>query len=291
MKQPNLVIFIFLIFFQICPQKTSAQDYYPLEVGNQWNYSHMEFDPNVENGLYLDDTLIIKVIKDTILNNNHYFVLDNFDLSGGKIVRMDSNNIYYYDETNSSEVLFFRFDAKIKDYWTTHLNGINHKIELVSIDSLIYLNFLTRVFKFKIYDYFWNYIEISKDFGIIRWILSGGMQIHKILIGCKLSNNYYGDISSFNYNIKKAYEIYLYQNYPNPFNYRTNIVFQIPKPLYVDLYLFNSLGNKISTIYSGRKETGIYSFPMDGSKYSSGIYYLRLITNEFVATKKCILLK
>ena len=291
MKKLYLVNLIFLTFFHIFTQKTDAQDYYPLEIGNQWNYNHLEFDPNVKNGLYLDDTLIVKVIKDTILNNHHYFVLDNNDLSGGKIVRSDSNNIYYYDETNSSEVLFYRFDAKINDYWTTNLNGMNHKIELVSIDSLIYFDFLTRVFKFRIYDYYHNYIEISKDFGIIRWILSGGIQIHKILIGSKLSNNYHGDISSVNYNIEKSYEINLYQNYPNPFNYNTNIVFKIPKPLYIDLILINSLGIKISTIYSGRNETGIYSIPMDGSKFTSGIYYIRLVTNEFVATKKCILLK
>jgi hypothetical protein len=83
----------------------------------------------------------------------------------------------------------------------------------------------------------------------------------------------------------------LAQNYPNPFNPVTTISFAVPVSGKVEVSVFNIEGKKVSTLVSEFKNKGRYSVSLDASKYSSGVYFYRLITNEKVLTKKMILLK
>ncbi|MEO8210619.1 MAG: YCF48-related protein [bacterium] len=83
----------------------------------------------------------------------------------------------------------------------------------------------------------------------------------------------------------------LSQNYPNPFNPTTIINFDIPASGSVQLSIYNSEGKKIETLYGGELNSGSYSINFDGTKYSSGIYFYRLETNEMIFSKKMLLLK
>ena len=83
----------------------------------------------------------------------------------------------------------------------------------------------------------------------------------------------------------------LEQNYPNPFNPTTNIKFQISEFGFVSLKIFDVLGNEIKTMICEEKQAGDYEIKFDGSGLSSGIYFYQLRTNNFVETKKMILLR
>jgi len=83
----------------------------------------------------------------------------------------------------------------------------------------------------------------------------------------------------------------LKQNYPNPFNPSTTISFSIPKRSYVRLSVYNSLGEKISTLISNELEAGIHSIIYDASNLPSGIYYYKLEADNFISTKKMLLMK
>ena len=83
----------------------------------------------------------------------------------------------------------------------------------------------------------------------------------------------------------------LEQNYPNPFNPTTEIAFALPSPSDVKLEVLNILGQVVSTVYSGHLEAGYYSYPWDGSNMASGVYLYRLTADEFVDTKKMVMLK
>ncbi len=83
----------------------------------------------------------------------------------------------------------------------------------------------------------------------------------------------------------------LKQNYPNPFNPTTNIHFSIPKDENVTLKVFDVIGNEIASCFNGFLKAGTYNFEFDGSKLASGIYYYQLKTDNFVETKKMILVK
>ncbi len=83
----------------------------------------------------------------------------------------------------------------------------------------------------------------------------------------------------------------LEQNYPNPFNPTTKITFAIPKSGNVELKVYDLLGREVSTIFSGFKQIGNYSVEFDGSKLASGVYFYKLVTGDFTATKKMALVK
>ncbi|NNL22439.1 MAG: T9SS type A sorting domain-containing protein, partial [Ignavibacteriaceae bacterium] len=87
----------------------------------------------------------------------------------------------------------------------------------------------------------------------------------------------------------RAYE--LFHNYPNPFNPTTKIEFQIEDLGFVDLKVYDVLGNEVATLVNEEKSAGIYEVEFNGSELTSGIYFYQLKAGNFVETKKMIVLK
>jgi len=83
----------------------------------------------------------------------------------------------------------------------------------------------------------------------------------------------------------------LYQNYPNPFNPTTTISYSIPKQSFVTIKIYDVLGKEITTLVNNEMQSGNYKVEFDGSKSASGIYFYQMKTNEFIQTKKMILIK
>jgi hypothetical protein len=80
------------------------------------------------------------------------------------------------------------------------------------------------------------------------------------------------------------------QNYPNPFNPSTTFRFDLPIAATVSLRVFNTLGQVVATLASGRRDAG-YHEVVWSANVASGIYFYRLTAGEFVETKKMMLLK
>jgi hypothetical protein len=89
--------------------------------------------------------------------------------------------------------------------------------------------------------------------------------------------------------IPEKYE--LYQNYPNPFNPVTNIKFDLPGSSRVKLVIYNSIGQKVAELFNGELSAGTYKYSWDAGNFASGIYFYRIESDNFVATKKLVLLK
>lgn len=83
----------------------------------------------------------------------------------------------------------------------------------------------------------------------------------------------------------------LEQNYPNPFNPVTKIRFSVPKKSYVSMKVFDITGREIETLVEGLIDAGNSSVVFNGAKYASGIYFYRITTDDFVQTKKMVLIK
>ncbi|MBK7446991.1 MAG: T9SS type A sorting domain-containing protein [Ignavibacteria bacterium] len=69
------------------------------------------------------------------------------------------------------------------------------------------------------------------------------------------------------------------------------ISFEILKSSNVKLTVYNSLGKKIESLIDNILEEGSYETIFNGIDYSSGIYFYRLEANNFLVSKKMILLK
>ena len=83
----------------------------------------------------------------------------------------------------------------------------------------------------------------------------------------------------------------LSQNYPNPFNPSTTISYQIPEKCFVNLKVYDILGNEVITLVNGQKQAGSYQINFDASNLSSGVYVYQIIADKFVKSKKMLLLK
>ncbi len=88
-------------------------------------------------------------------------------------------------------------------------------------------------------------------------------------------------------------EYSLSQNYPNPFNPTTVIAYSLKEAGEVKLELFDVLGRKVGTLVNARQDAGTYQVSVAASRYglASGLYFYRLQSGGFVATKKMLLVK
>ena len=83
----------------------------------------------------------------------------------------------------------------------------------------------------------------------------------------------------------------LSQNYPNPFNPSTTISYSIPAKSQVTLRVYDILGSEIKMLVNEEKTAGTYKINFNASNLSSGIYFYKLQTDNYVKCKKMILLK
>ncbi len=83
----------------------------------------------------------------------------------------------------------------------------------------------------------------------------------------------------------------LRQNYPNPFNPNTTIKYSIPSRSFVQLKIFDVLGNEIATLVNEEKVSGSYAVNFNASNLPSGAYFYSLNAGNFTQTKKMILMK
>ncbi|MEO8513435.1 MAG: YCF48-related protein [Ignavibacteria bacterium] len=85
----------------------------------------------------------------------------------------------------------------------------------------------------------------------------------------------------------------LSQNYPNPFNPTTKIRFDIRGNSATQTFLsvYDILGREVATLVNEELKPGTYEVNWDGSNIVSGVYFYKLSTPDFTATKKMMLIK
>jgi hypothetical protein len=88
----------------------------------------------------------------------------------------------------------------------------------------------------------------------------------------------------------------LYQNFPNPFNPITTLRYDLPSDAMVTLTVFDMLGREINQLVNTTQEEGFKSVQWDGTDsmgrpVSAGVYLYQIRAEEFVQTKKMVLLK
>ncbi len=91
-------------------------------------------------------------------------------------------------------------------------------------------------------------------------------------------------------------EFKLCQNFPNPFNIKTTIEYQLPHQSYIELGIFNLLGQEVKSLIKQEKNAGYFNVNWDGRDsngrlVNSGIYVLIFKVDEMVQTRKIIVLK
>lgn len=83
----------------------------------------------------------------------------------------------------------------------------------------------------------------------------------------------------------------LYPNYPNPFNAGTTINYDLPSAAHVVLKVFDVFGQEVETVVNEMQAAGPKTVFFEASNLASGIYFFRLSTPSFSATRKMTILK
>lgn len=81
------------------------------------------------------------------------------------------------------------------------------------------------------------------------------------------------------------------QNYPNPFNASTTISYSLPKPSDIRIEIYDILGRKVETLFSGAQAAGNHAINWNPGNVSSGVYYYRVESEEYKQTRNCLLIK
>ena len=83
----------------------------------------------------------------------------------------------------------------------------------------------------------------------------------------------------------------LSQNYPNPFNPSTNIEYSIPEASYVQLKVYDILGNEVATLVNEEQSAGTYRADFTAVNLASSFYVAQLRAGDFSKTIKMSLMK
>jgi len=147
---------------------------------------------------------------------------------------------------------------------------------------------------------FWNFLYNAPDSLLTDTIYSVANSVNWDSIPSNLDQWNFGENfviyvvdnpTSIQNDIISPQDFVLYQNYPNPFNPTTNIGFRVADIGLVSLIIYDALGNEVINLIQKELPAGEYKIEFNASGLTSGIYYYRLTANNFIQTRKMILLK
>jgi hypothetical protein len=97
--------------------------------------------------------------------------------------------------------------------------------------------------------------------------------------------------NEINVDVNAPVKYSLDQNYPNPFNPSTLIKYSVAKDGFVNVSIFNLLGEKVATLVNSNMKAGSYEVNFNASQLTSGVYFYSIEAGDFKAVRKMMLMK
>jgi hypothetical protein len=325
MRKICILLGIFIIYSFVCSSTKVSANYptieeinsltsgfFPMNVGNKYIYQRKQFSLG---GPTIYSILRKEIISDTLLNGNLYYkfivMIENspatyeyyrFDSLSGNLMIFNVNsscNLY------QNESLYDSLAAKKSD--TIKSCGVYSPDDYKRCDRYDTLKFFSITTTRKQFSrsvrFFHGGSTESRDYvmgiGFTRYTyfsfgggFGGGTEL--TLLGCVVDGVLYGDtlmtsLIQSEENIPNKNN--LSQNYPNPFNPSTKIKFDIPKGSLVKLKIYDILGREVATLVNEKLNPGTYEYEWNGINLSSGVYFYKLEAENFIQTKRMVLIK
>jgi hypothetical protein len=267
----TFVILQLLSSFYTYSQSGNAKS---LEIGNIWIY---------ENSTTFQSTYSTKyiVVRDTIIFEKKYAVIkDDFDEY--YFERADSIKIYFFNTIIGSEYVVIDFSVS--------------ETPNIQVDTIQFWD-QTRV---EVCESYWSTLQdyttcYTEGIGETGHVLTshGGGYSRKSIVAAQLNGVKYGDtvLVGIEKSTPRELSYGLSQNYPNPFNPTTIIKYAVPRSAEVQIKVYDVLGTKIKTLLNEHKQAGTYEVEFDAKNLPSGVYFYRLISENYSETKKMLLLR
>jgi len=238
-------------------------------------------DANVDGNLTINILDVIQLIN-LVLGD---FRADESDLDNYAVAKIfyDANDLLIRIESGS-DVAGVELSIDSDYYYTIFLKDNSH----IETYSRYYDNIL-KVLSF-------NSFNEPFDGHVIEYRIEGGKSISQddvhLTIASPAAEEFYVTSSSNGESeVLSPMSYQLHDVYPNPFNPSTQVSFTLPVDGYVGLYVYNLKGDQVDTIYQGYQLDGTHSYTWNASSLSSGVYYIRMISDDSVLSVKAMLLK
>lgn len=285
-----------------CEHIPSYSTFKSTDAGVTWDTLDYEFGNviwinNLNNEVYSYSNQ--KLFKSSD-NGNSFYISDSSDQSTVCLWNdKDSSYIYRLDDTFDSQIFVSDSNGLFGSWELKYTSPYNLFISIdTSISGSIYLAENKNIY---------HSSDFGNNFTLIKSMNNYILGIYKKPSSDKLyvmdEQNIYqitdtsttiiksAIISDIEYNEPVVQEFYLSQNYPNPFNPSTSIQYTIGSKQFVQLKVYDVLGNEIATLVDEEKPSGMYNAQFSMNNLSSGIYFYKLTSGDFVSTKKMILIK
>ncbi len=296
-----------------------ALEFYPLEIGNYWQYRLIINDSadNITGTFFYT----IEVIGDTtMIYDKSYRILEVNSNLQGKLPhhakskhaqQTNSDDLYYeYERLDEQTAEVFRWSpdseleiyeilvdslaARQGDYSTSarFLNIINY-------------NYGTYHYGSHNNEYFGEVREVKlisplgppyitytliKGIGLNSYGYSG---VSSSLLYAQINGEEFGDFVEVNVPGEPDLprKATLHANYPNPFNPSTMISFDLAEAAAVQLDVYDLTGRKIQSLLNEQKPAGTHTVQFQAGNLSSGVYIYRLQVGDVAQSRKMVLVK
>ena len=281
----KIILFV-LTFYS---QSLSQTIYYPLQIGNYWEYT---------NEYFLDSKFRIEVIDTLSINDKLYYQVTNTQSNSNSLLRYDQSGILYsYSISNNTETLSIDFSMNVGDTLTFWYPDSIYFYYLILLSDTSTVHTPIRTF-----NNCFEYLKDEPDVWDDEYWYYYAPNIGMVLVWTWLTQAYFltaARIDGEELSIKTLIvlkEFNIFNSYPNPFNPTTNIQYELPQRSEVQILIYDLLGRKVTTLVSETQEAGFKSVIWNatndhGKPVSAGVYLYQIRAGEFVGTKKMVLLK
>ena len=207
----------------------------------------------------------------------------------------DDNNFSDWDnELNKFDPIGASIEVGSSVYWgSTDINELNETFDSVIESKGIYhLMTHPNILEWN-EDFTWDHLEYISNKKDIWYVGFGHLYLYRFLQNAYLPEHNL-KYSEHKNDFPETFK--LIQNYPNPFNPTTTLKYDLYKDSFVDITVYDMLGNVVNNLINMNQTSGSKSTKWDatnnqGERVSAGVYLYKIEAGEFRQTKKMVLLK
>ncbi len=275
------------------PDTLDWRRYFPLEIGNQWQFQL--FEPFLNPAGYLE----LVILRDTLIQDRYYFVVDRRTYDIDRQLTHSFEKPLRYDTTDSS----IKWIGQLSDQtyverdWDEAPCGLNAPFNSVIecgtpspspvfvdgfYDVEVIIGADTLAFDaYKTFERQVLFDQLVADVGLIRRDVEGGSG--HILVYARVGDRVYGVPA-----IPTARETppglperwSIEAVYPNPFRSVATVAYRLHTSDQVRAEVYNVGGQRLRSLELGYQPAGEHQFVLDGTDLSTGMYFLRLIAGS-----------
>jgi len=235
------------------------------------------------------------ITRDSLRSDGRYYI----EMNLLRPCTLDTATSFVWRNTIDGESLAYKLAADSGESWVElQTPTFRSTARVARIFTGLILGHAVAVKRIDYYTY--RIGDLDSLLGLTEYLASGfglvgqdydGFPVRRIR-GAIIGGVHYGRITSVNGEITlPSSEPILRQNYPNPFNPSTRVQIVLPYSTWIDVRVYNLLGQTVAVLAEGKKQAGTHTLAFDSGILASGVYFCRLQTSSAVQTIKMSIVK